>query len=55
MGGSARPEFGDKSVDESEEFFVNSLKVWKKKIGLSAPFYLGGHSMGGYISTVYTL
>lgn len=55
MGASSRPEFGDKSVEESEEFFIDSLIKWKEKIGLKTPFYLAGHSLGGYISAVYTL
>lgn len=34
---------------------MNSLKVWKEKIGLKGKFYLTGHSLGGYVSSVYAL
>ena len=55
MGASARPEFGDLTVDETEDFFVNSIKKWKEKVGIQEKYYLAGHSMGGYISTCYAM
>lgn len=34
---------------------MNSLKQWKEQIGLKGKVYLCGHSLGGYVSTVYSL
>ncbi len=39
----------------AEDFFVNSLKLWKEKVGIKKKFILAGHSLGGYVSSVYAL
>jgi len=56
MGSSGRPEFNRESdVDEAEEFFTKSIRQWTEKVGLTKPFYLAGHSLGGYVSVIYSL
>jgi pimeloyl-ACP methyl ester carboxylesterase len=55
MGASGRPEYTAKTVDLAEDFFINSLKIWKEKRGIQKKFFLAGHSLGGYISAVYAL
>jgi cardiolipin-specific phospholipase len=55
MGASGRPEYKHFEVDQAEDFFINSIRQWKEQIGLTGKYYLAGHSMGGYISTVYAL
>jgi cardiolipin-specific phospholipase len=55
-GASSKPEYPRKAtVEQAESFFVDSLELWRQKIGenLSKPFILVGHSLGGYLSTVY--
>lgn len=34
MGASGRPNYTAFDVNLAEDFFVNSLKLWKEKIGL---------------------
>jgi cardiolipin-specific phospholipase len=55
MGASGRPEYKAFTVDLAEDFFVESLKTWKEKMKIREKFYLAGHSLGGYVSTVYAL
>ena len=56
MGGSGRPQFAADSVTVAEDFFVNSLKIWKDKVfGIGEKVYWAGHSLGGYVSAVYAL
>ena len=54
MGSSGRPPFTAKSVEMAEDFFVNSIKQFIDMIGITK-FFLVGHSLGGYIATVYAL
>ncbi|KAJ7276153.1 Alpha/Beta hydrolase protein [Mycena haematopus] len=62
MGRSARVPFVVKShrkdipgrVQEAESFFIDSLETWRKKMQLEQ-MTLIGHSLGGYLSTVYAL
>jgi len=62
MGRSARVPFKIKSklndtagrVKETEDFFVESLEEWRKKMNLEK-MTLVGHSLGGYLSSVYAL
>jgi cardiolipin-specific phospholipase len=55
MGSSGRPTFAAETPEQAEDFFVNSLKTWLDKMEIKEKFYLCGHSLGGYVSTVYTL
>lgn len=62
MGRSSRPTFKIRArkddtvarVTETEDFFVNSLEEWRQQMGLEK-MTLVGHSLGGYLSTVYAL
>ncbi|RKP05635.1 Alpha/Beta hydrolase protein, partial [Thamnocephalis sphaerospora] len=61
MGRSARVKFpartAKQTTDEyvdAEDFFVDSLERWRKAQGIDR-MMLAGHSMGGYMSTVYSL
>lgn len=62
MANSSRPPFPkdkrdateDESVQQAEEFFVESLEDWRVKMGLDK-MVLFGHSLGGYLSTCYAL
>ena len=54
-GLSSRPSFDllkDDSLEAAEDFFVESLELWRKKHNLGR-MILAGHSMGGYISVAY--
>mmetsp|Transcript_13501 Transcript_13501/g.38376 ORF Transcript_13501/g.38376 Transcript_13501/m.38376 type:complete len:219 (+) Transcript_13501:711-1367(+) len=53
-GLSSRPRFSAKSTGEAEDFFVNALSEWRKAVGVDK-MVLVGHSMGGYLATVYAL
>merc|ERR1712093_738749 len=53
-GGSARPKFNAESTEDAENFFLESFESWRKEMGLDQ-FILIGHSLGGYLSTVYAL
>ena len=55
MGASGRPAFEAETPELAEDFFVSSLKIWKERAGINEKFYLAGHSLGGYVSTVYAL
>lgn len=44
-----------KSVTDHEDYFIDSLELWRKAIGLTTPFTLVGHSLGGYLSAAYAL
>ncbi|KAF9438664.1 hypothetical protein BGZ76_006037 [Entomortierella beljakovae] len=63
MGGSSRPDFKFKHtsktsmkdvVRDSEDFFVEGLEEWRQIQGIEK-MTLVGHSLGGYLSTVYAL
>jgi len=43
-----------KQVRRSEDFFIDALEQWRANLGLSK-MILFGHSLGGYLSTVYTI
>jgi cardiolipin-specific phospholipase len=54
-GLSSRPSFQnlkDDSLETAEDFFVESLEVWRSKNNVDK-MVLAGHSMGGYISVAY--
>ncbi|KAF9936977.1 hypothetical protein BGZ65_001907, partial [Modicella reniformis] len=63
MGSSSRPDFKFKHtpktsmknvVRDSEDFFVEGLEEWRQ-IQQIEKMVLVGHSLGGYLSTVYAL
>lgn len=57
FGRSSRPAFDkakENPADAAEDFFINSLHEWTNVMKLDK-FDLLGHSMGGYISSVYAL
>ncbi|XP_011270431.1 hypothetical protein CAOG_08791 [Capsaspora owczarzaki ATCC 30864] len=54
MGGSSRPPFLAKNADEAENFFVESLELWRQRMGIES-FVLCGHSLGGFLSATYAL
>jgi abhydrolase domain-containing protein 5 len=53
MGCSSRPEFLAKSTAEAGLFFVESLELWRRKIGLK-DMNLVCHSLGSYIGVKYS-
>lgn len=64
MGRSSRPDpkelhSGKKAtteqrVEKAERFFTDSLEQWREEQGIDQ-MTLIGHSLGGYLSTVYAL
>eukprot|EP01017_Pseudomicrothorax_dubius_P005771 TRINITY_DN11528_c0_g1_i1.p1 TRINITY_DN11528_c0_g1~~TRINITY_DN11528_c0_g1_i1.p1 ORF type:complete len:348 (+),score=51.41 TRINITY_DN11528_c0_g1_i1:148-1191(+) len=42
------------STEECLDYFVDSLELWRKKVGLTS-FFLGGHSFGGFVAGAYAL
>jgi cardiolipin-specific phospholipase len=56
-GASDRPAFAPhaKSVAEGEAFFIDSLEEWRASYGITEPFALMGHSLGGYLAAAYAL
>ncbi|XP_021358091.1 protein ABHD4-like [Mizuhopecten yessoensis] len=53
FGRSSRPGFS-RNAERAEKKFVESIEEWRKQMGLEE-FILLGHSLGGYISTSYTI
>jgi cardiolipin-specific phospholipase len=63
MGSSSRPDFKfrhtsktsvNQVVKDSEDFFIEGLEEWRQ-IQKIEKMVLVGHSLGGYLSTVYAL
>ncbi|KAJ2452833.1 hypothetical protein EV183_002642 [Coemansia sp. RSA 2336] len=61
MGRSSRPRYHsrraeseDARVAHAENFFVESLEEWRKRVGIER-MTLCGHSFGGYMSALYAL
>lgn len=61
MGRSSRPDYKSsrsvgvqERVAGAEEFFVESLEEWRKRMNIDK-MMLCGHSFGGYMSAVYAL
>ncbi|GAM19161.1 hypothetical protein SAMD00019534_023360 [Acytostelium subglobosum LB1] len=55
FGRSSRPDPTQfKTPDDAEKLWVDSINQWASEVGLDN-FHLLGHSLGGYISTCYTL
>jgi abhydrolase domain-containing protein 5 len=53
MGLSSRPDFDCQNLEETTDFFVESLEAWRQSVGLES-FIVCGHSFGGYIAASYT-
>jgi len=55
-GASSRPKFDQENftVEDTENWFVDSLEEWRKKMN-HEDLILVGHSLGGYMSAVYSL
>ncbi|XP_058785435.1 probable 1-acylglycerol-3-phosphate O-acyltransferase isoform X4 [Vicia villosa] len=51
-GGSSRPNFTCRNTEETEAWFIDSFKEWRKAKSLSN-FILFGHSFGGYVAAKY--
>ncbi|GAM24782.1 hypothetical protein SAMD00019534_079570 [Acytostelium subglobosum LB1] len=55
FGRSSRPDVSDlKTSEEAENLWITSIHGWSEQVGLEK-FNLLGHSLGGYISTCFTL
>ena len=54
MGCSSRETYKVKSAEESAEFFVRFVEEWRKVSNITN-FFMCGHSLGGFISTLYTI
>jgi abhydrolase domain-containing protein 5 len=54
MALSSRPVVNFKSTEEWLEFFIGSIEKWRQEIGIEK-FHLIGHSLGGYLSSLYAL
>eukprot|EP00955_Chlamydomonas_euryale_P068867 360255-Chlamydomonas_euryale.AAC.13 len=53
-GLSGRPAFSARGREQTEAFFLESLRAWKSKMGVGK-MVLMGHSLGGYLSACYAL
>jgi hypothetical protein len=42
-GRSSRPEWHARSTEEAEHFFIESLELWRKEMGIDDAFVLAGH------------
>lgn len=51
---SSKPEVEFITTEETINFFLGSMEKWFDAIGLKE-FYIGGHSLGGYIAVLYAL
>lgn len=58
MGMSSRPVFAHskpESAEQAVEFFIDSFERWREKQENLEEFVLIGHSLGGYLSTLYAI
>jgi cardiolipin-specific phospholipase len=56
FGLSSRPDYlslTQRTVESSEDFFVESLESWREAQGIPKMVLLG-HSLGGYLSVAYS-
>lgn len=54
MGLSSREPYEPSHAEYSRDFFVRFIEAWRISKGLEK-FYLVGHSLGGYISSLYAI
>jgi pimeloyl-ACP methyl ester carboxylesterase len=56
QGFSGRPNFTLTNCQDCIDYFLLSLRAWMKTSKYdSEPFIMSGHSMGGYLSTLYAI
>ena len=56
MGGSGRPEFTCQTTEETEKWILTFLTKWFYQTKINeGPYYLCGHSMGGYFASIYAI
>lgn len=56
MGASGRPTYDSWTADEATAYFIDSMLAFVEKMKLiHEPFYLLGHSLGGYIAAEYAI
>jgi len=58
MGSSSRPrDFDPKQVtpEQAISYFTTYLEKWRTAMDLNQPFYLAGHSFGGYLAGNYAV
>jgi len=53
LGLSSRPKFEDDNAEASIDYFLDGFEGWRKALNIEK-FVLGGHSMGAYLSGLYT-
>lgn len=53
-GGSSRPPFNASGREAAEDFYCDGLERWREAMGVEK-MVLVGHSLGGYMSSVYAL
>lgn len=54
FGRSSRPKMRFKTPEQSEDFFLGYFEAWRQAMQLER-FTLIGHSLGGYLSSLYTI
>ena len=54
MGCSGRPVFTTFTVEECEEYYVESFETLRSRLGIEK-FYFAAHSFGGYMAGLYGL
>ena len=54
MGRSSRPEFTPTNTNDTENFFVEAIELFRISLQLEQ-FVLAGHSFGGYIAACYAI
>lgn len=56
LGASGRPPFDLKNSLDCIDYYMYSIEAWMKTVGYKTEeYFLMGHSLGGYLSTLYSL
>ena len=56
MGCSGRPNFELKTAQQCIDYFILSIEAWVQATKYNEePFYILGHSLGGYLSVLYSI
>jgi cardiolipin-specific phospholipase len=53
MGCSSREPYTYTTYEESIDYFMRFIETWREAKNLTN-FFLCGHSLGGYLSSIYT-